>query len=214
MFKQNDFIEIEFTGRVKEGDIFDSNVAEELKQLNSEKEAKPFIFPLGHEMFLKGVEKFLVDKEVGKYEIDLKPEEAFGIRDSALIRMIPLNVFIEHNINPIPGSILNFDNKIGKVLTVSGGRIMVDFNNPLAGKEVIYKIKVLRKVEDLNEKINSLNDFFFRKIFKFEVKDKKLILEVDKGFKVFVELFKDKFKEILDLDIEVKEIFDEKKESN
>ncbi len=212
MFKTNDFIEIEFTGRIKEGDIFDSNIAEELKQLNPEKEAKPFIFPLGHEMFLNGVEKFLVGKEIGKYEIDLKPEEAFGIRDPAMIRMIPLKVFIEHKINPIPGTILNFDNKMGKVLTVSGGRIMVDFNNPLAGKEVVYKIKILRKVEDLNEKVNSLNDFFFRKNFKFEVKDKKLILDVDKGFKAFVELFKDKFKEILDLEIEANEIVEEKKE--
>jgi len=32
-----------------------------------------------------------------------------------------------------------------------------------------------------------------------------LVLEVEKGFKAFVELFKDKFKEILGLELEVKE---------
>jgi FKBP-type peptidyl-prolyl cis-trans isomerase 2 len=204
--QKNDFIEIEFTGKLKDGEVFDSNIQEELKKLNSNQKAKPFVFCLGQDMFLPGIEEFLIGKEVGKYEIDLKPEKAFGLRNSSFIQMIPLKVFIEHKINPIPGTILNFDNKLGKVLTVSGGRIMVDFNNPLAGKEVIYKINILRKVEDINEKINSINDFLFRREFKFEIKDKKLILAVDKGFKSFIELFKDKFKEMLNLDLEINEI--------
>ena len=205
-FQKNDFIEIEFTGRIKDGEIFDSNIPEELKKLNSNQKAKPFIFSLGQDMFLKGAEEFLIGKDIGKYEIDLKPEKAFGMRDKSLIQMIPLKVFIEHKINPVLGAVLTFDNRLGKVLTVSGGRIMVDFNNPLAGKEVVYSINILRKVEDINEKINSLNEFLFRRDFKFVINDKKLILEVDKGFKAFVELFKDKFKEIFDLDIEVNEI--------
>jgi FKBP-type peptidyl-prolyl cis-trans isomerase 2 len=205
-FQKNDFLEIEFTGKIKDGEVFDSNIAEELKKLNSNQQAKPFVFCLGQDMFLAGIEDFLLGKDIGKYEIDLQPEKAFGLRNPSLIQMIPLKVFIEHQINPIPGAVLTFDNKLGKVLTVSGGRIMVDFNNPLAGKEVIYKINVLRKVEDINEKVSSLNEFLFRRSFKFEIKDKKLILETEKGFKSFVELFKDKFKEMLELELEVKEI--------
>jgi FKBP-type peptidyl-prolyl cis-trans isomerase 2 len=205
-FQKNDFIEIEFTGKIKDGEVFDSNIPEELKKLNSSQPAKPFIFCLGQDMFLKGAEDFLIGKDVGSYEIDLKPEKAFGLRNPSFIQMIPLKVFIEHQINPIPGAVLTFDNKLGKVLTVSGGRIMVDFNNPLAGKEVIYNIKVLRKVGDINEKVNSLNDFLFRRNFKFQLQENKLILEVEKGFKSFVELFKEKFKEMLGLDLEVVEI--------
>jgi FKBP-type peptidyl-prolyl cis-trans isomerase 2 len=205
-FQKNDFIEIEFTGRIKGGEIFDSNISEDLKKLNSSQEPKPFVFCLGQDMFLKGVEEFLLGKDIGNYEIDLKPEKAFGLRNPSMIQMIPLKVFIEHKINPIPGAVLTFDNKLGKVLTVSGGRIMVDFNNPLAGKEVVYKIDILRKIDDINEKVKSLNEFLFRRDFKFEINEKKLILEVNKGFKVFVELFKDKFKEMLGLELEVKEI--------
>ncbi|MGY4884984.1 MAG: FKBP-type peptidyl-prolyl cis-trans isomerase [Nanobdellota archaeon] len=205
-FQKNDFLEIEFTGRIKDGEVFDSNIPEELKKLNPDQKAKPLIFCLGQEMFLKGIEDFLIGKERGNYEIELKPENAFGLRNPSLIQMIPLKVFIEHKINPIPGTVLNFDNKLGKVLTVSGGRTMVDFNNPLAGKEVVYNIKILRKVDDVNEKINSLNDFFFRREFKFEIKESKIILTVDKGFKAFVELFKDKFKEMIGLELEIKEI--------
>ncbi len=210
--QKNDFIEIEFTGKLKEGGVFDSNIAEELKKMNSNQVAKPFIFCLGQDMFLPGVEEFLIGKEVGSYEIDLKPEKAFGPRDPSLIQMIPLKVFLQHNVNPIPGAVLNFDNKIGKVLTVSGGRIMVDFNNPLAGKEVIYNLKILRKIEDINEKIKALNEFLFRMDFKYEIKDKKLLLEAEKGFKEFAGLFKDKYKEMLGLELEIKEVQEKPKQ--
>jgi len=205
-FQKNDFIEIEFTGKIKDGEVFDSNVSEELKKLNPNQKAEPFIFCLGQDMFLKGIENFLIGKEAGEYNIELKPENAFGLREPSLIQMIPMKVFVEHKVNPIPGTVLNFDNRIGKVLTVSGGRTMVDFNNPLAGKEVIYNVKILRKVDDINEKIKSLNEFLFKRDFKFEIMDKKLVLDVDKGFKDFVEIFKDKLKEMLDLELEVKEL--------
>jgi FKBP-type peptidyl-prolyl cis-trans isomerase 2 len=213
-FQKNDFIEVEFTGRVKEGEVFDSNILEELKKLNPQAEAKPFIFPIGNGMFLEGVENFLIGKEAGSYEIELKPENAFGLRNANLIQKMPTKVFIEHKINPIPGGVFSFDNKIGKVLAVSGGRVMMDFNNPLAGKEVVYQVNVLRKVEEITEKVNALNDFFFRKEFKFEVKENKLVLEAEKTFKSFIELFKDKFKDILELELEVKESESTKKQEN
>jgi FKBP-type peptidyl-prolyl cis-trans isomerase 2 len=204
-FKEKDFIEIEFTGKVKDGEIFDSNIAEDLAKIKSEAAPKPFAFCLGQGMFLKGMENFLIGKELGEYEVELKPDQAFGPRDSKLIQMIPMKVFREQKINPVAGIMFNFDNRLAKILTVSGGRVMVDFNNPVAGKDVVYKIKVLRKIEKQDEKIKALNEFLFRKEFKFEIKEKKVILEVEKQMLQFVEMFKDKFKEILGLDLEVKE---------
>ncbi len=208
--QKKDFIEIEFTGKVKGGEVFDSTLKEELEKLNLGHDqplrAKPFIFCIGQEMFLNSLDDFLIEKEIGKdYEIELEPEKAFGKRIPSLIQRIPIRIFREKEVNPVQGAIFNFDGKIGKILTVSGGRVMVDFNNFLAGKIVVYKIKILRKVTDLNEKIKALNEFFFRREFKFEVKDKKLIIEADKSLVKFVEMFKDKFKDILRMDLEVKE---------
>jgi len=208
--KKKDFIEIEFTARIKDGEIFDSNIKEDLKERDLKTEPKPFVFSLGQGMFLEGIDNFLIGKEIGEYQIELSPEKAFGKRDVNLIQMMPVKIFVEQKINPIPGVMFNFDGRIGKILTVTGGRVMVDFNNPIAGKEVEYKVKILRKIEDINEKVKALIDFLFRKELKFEIKEKKLILEVEKPMKSFVELFKDKFKDILDL--EVKGI-EEKKES-
>jgi FKBP-type peptidyl-prolyl cis-trans isomerase 2 len=214
---KQDFIEIEFTGKIKDGGVFDSNIKEEVEKLHKghdhKIETKPFVLCLGQGMFLKGVEEFLIGKELGEYEIDLSSENAFGKRESQLIQRIPIKVFYEQKINPVPGAAFNFDGRVGRVLASSGGRVLIDFNNPLAGKDVFYKIKVLRKIEDLNEKIKSLNDFLFRRDFKFEVKNKSLILEANKQMKQFLELFKPKYKEIFDLDLEILEV-DDKQEEN
>ncbi len=205
-FKEKDFLEIEFTGRLKDGTIFDSNIKENMEKAKLTGKAEPFIFCLGEGMFVKGVDKFLIDKDIGEHIISLSPEEAFGKRDQKLVRMMPIKAFIKHKINPVPGVVLNFDGKMGKIITVSGGRILVDFNNPIAGKDVEYTVKILRRIDEKKDQIAALNDFFYRQKFDFEIKDKKILMNVPKGMKSFVELFKDKYAEIFGLDVEVSEI--------
>ena len=209
--EKKDFIEIDFTGSIKDGEVFDSTIKEDLEKLHYGHdhpiEVKPFVFCLGEGMFLKSIDDFLVGKEIGKsYEIELSPENAFGKRNQELVQMIPLKIFVEKNVNPVQGATLNFDGRIGKILSVSGGRVIVDFNHFLSGKTLTYKINVLRKIDDLNEKVNALNEFFFRKKFDFEVKDGKLIMKVETSLVKVVELFKENFKEMLALELEVNEI--------
>lgn len=211
-FKKNDFIEIDFTAKVKGGEIFDSNRKEDLKKTNINIESKPLVFSLGSGMFLKGVDDFLVGKNIGKYEIELEPEKAFGQRNSKLVQIIPMRIFMQQNTKPAPGMMFNFDGRVAKILSVSGGRVIADFNNPISGKTVVYDINVKRKIEDVNEKAKSFIDFLFRKDLKFDINDKKIILNVEKNLVEFVKLFSDKFKEILDLDLEVKEVEEKKKE--
>ncbi len=203
--KKKDFIEIEFTGKIKDGEIFDSNIKKDLKKLNPDAQPKPFIFCLDEGMFLKGIDDFLIGKNIGDYEIELKPEDAFGNRKPQLVQMIPMKIFKQQKIVPVQGMMFNFDGRMAKILTVSGGRVMVDFNTPLAGKIVVYNIKVLRKIDNINEKIKSFNEFLFKKDLKFEINEKKLIIEVEKQMIKFVEMFKDKFKDIFNLELEVKE---------
>jgi FKBP-type peptidyl-prolyl cis-trans isomerase 2 len=74
-------------------------------------------------------------------------------------------------VRPIPGYVFNFDGKLAKILSANGGRVRVDFNNPLAGKTVIYSLNVKRVVSDLNEKIKSLNEFLFQREFSFKLEE-------------------------------------------
>lgn len=214
--KKGDFISVEFTGKIKNGGIFDSNVEKDLKIINpkfTKEQIQPYIFCLGESMFLKGVEDFLIGKEIGDYNIELEAKDAFGKRDTQLIQRIPLKIFHDQKINPIPGSTFNFDGKIGKVLASSGGRVLVDFNGPLAGKDVSYHVKVLSIIEKIEDKVDALNEFLFRRKLKYEIKEKRLILRLDKQMSPFAILFKDKYKEMLDLDLEVQEI-EEKREKS
>jgi FKBP-type peptidyl-prolyl cis-trans isomerase 2 len=216
---KKDFIEINFTGRVKNGEVFDSTLKDDLKKINPnfpEERIKPFVFCLGEGMFLDAIDEFLSGKETGKYDVELSPEKAFGKRNPQLIKIIPLKIFREKNTNPYPGMVFNFDGNLGKIISVSGGRVITDFNNPLAGKDVVYEIIVNRKIDDINEKIKSLMNFFFRREFDFDLTEteKKLTIKTDKTFKNFVELFKKKFEDILGLKIEViEEILEAKKDN-
>ncbi len=210
ILQKKDFIEMEFTGKIKGGEVFDSTIKKDLEKLHEghdhEIEAKPIIFCLGEGMFLKSIDDFLIGKEIGKYEIELTPDKAFGARVPQLIQTIPMKLFQSQKLNPYLGAVFNFDGRIAKVLSVSGGRVMVDFNHPLAGKNVIYEIHVLRKVEDLNEKIKAFIEFLFRREFGFSVKDNKIVIKVEKEYSKLVEMFKEKFKEVLGMDLEIKEI--------
>jgi len=201
---KNDFIEIEFTGKAN-NEIFDTTNKEEAKKIGIESDVKPIIVSAGNEMLLKGLDENLDGKEIGKqYLVKISPEKGFGPRNPSLIKTIPMKVFREKNMNPVPGLTLQMDNYLAKILSVSGGRVIVDFNNPLAGKEIEYEFKILRKVEDAKEKINALQDFFFRKKFEFAIneKDKKVVFKEEK-IKPFIDIFKNKFKEITGFDFEV-----------
>ena len=204
--QKKDFLELEFTGRIKDGEIFDSNIKKDLEQLDPKANPQPLIFCLGEGMFLKGIDDFLIGKEIGKYTLELSPDKAFGPRVSKFIQTIPINVFKNQNVKPFPGAVFNFDGKIAKILAVSGGRVIADFNNPLAGKDVVYELNVLRKIEDLNEKIKAFINFLFRKDLEFSVQDKKIIIKTEKGTSQFIQMFGEKFKDIFGLNLEVQEI--------
>lgn len=213
--QKDDFIELEFTGIVKDtNEIFDTTNREEAKKIGMQNpdKVKSAMLSIGHGMTVTGLDSDLPGKEVGKeYSVELKPENAFGKRNPSMIKMIPLKLFLEQRIMPEKGMQLSLDGMVVKIVSVSGGRVLVDFNNPLSGKTVVYKYKITKKIEDQNEKITALQDFFFRKNFDFEVKDKDLIIKVDKNMQKFVEMMAKPFEEILGLKVKV-EIYEKKEE--
>ncbi|MFH1711343.1 MAG: peptidylprolyl isomerase [Nanoarchaeota archaeon] len=210
IIKKNDFIELDFTGRVKNSEIFDTNISEEAKKIGLEIETRPLIICVGQNMILPAIDEFLEGKELGKYTLELPPEKAFGLRNTEYLKTMPIKIFHEKKIVPQPGMVFQFDNLIGRVSAVSGGRVIVDFNNPLAGKEVVYDLNTKKKIQDTKEKAEVLINFYLKQKLDFEIQDKKLLIKAEKKFSQIIDIFKPKFKEILDLDIEVKELEKEK----
>jgi len=161
MLKKNDFVEIEYTGKVKEtGMIFDTTnevVAKENNFHNSKMKYGPMIVCIGQGQALKGLDKALEGKEVGKdYSVEISAEEGFGKKDPKLVQLIPSNKFKSANIRPVPGLQINVDGQIGTIKTVSGGRCMVDFNHPLTSKDLIYDFKIVSEITDKEKQVSSL----------------------------------------------------------
>jgi len=213
--QKNNFIEIEFTGRDSNNKIFDTTNPKQAEEIGIQdsKQVKPQIISVGNQMLLQGLDEDLEEKEINKqYSIHLQPEKAFGKRNPQLIKTYSLNNFKKNNIDPYPGMVLQLDNNLAKVLSVSGGRVTIDFNNPLAGKEVDYTYKITKKITDNKEKINALQDFFFKQRFEFEIKEKdKKVVFKEQGVKPFIEMLGQKFKDMTGFEFEVEE---EKKEKS
>lgn len=153
------FVELEYTGKIKDGDVFDTTneeVATEHGILNPGTKYGPIVVCLGEGHLIKGLDEELADKKEGIYTIEVDHEKAFGKRDGKLIQLIPTQRLKQNNIRPFPGLQLNVDGQIATIKTVSGGRCMVDFNHPLAGKDLIYDIKILRDVDNNVEKVKAV----------------------------------------------------------
>ncbi|MBS3087540.1 FKBP-type peptidyl-prolyl cis-trans isomerase [Candidatus Pacearchaeota archaeon] len=212
--QKNDFIEISFTGKIANtSEIFDTNILEDAKSAGFKTtNIKPFILSVGHKMLPAGFDNDLIGKEVEKnYKVTLNPKEAFGERNSQLVRMIPAKHFHEQKISPVRGMQISLDGQLVKVLSSDRGRTLVDFNNPLAGKKVTYIYKINKIITDQRQKINALQEFLFRQTFDFEIHGKTITFIVPRQAEQFIKMFSPKFEEILALKIETKTIAENKK---
>lgn len=174
----HDFVEINYTGRLADGTVFDTTsekVAKEHHLHSPRQKYRPAVICVGERQLLPGLDAQLVDKELGKeYTVTLAPEQAFGKRDIKQVKIIPMDMFRQHKVQPHPGLQVDVDGEIGLVARVSGGRVMVNFNHPLAGKEVLYTYKILRKVTDQKEKVTAFLSAILRlpaEAMKIEVED-------------------------------------------
>ncbi|MDO8628698.1 MAG: peptidylprolyl isomerase, partial [Nanoarchaeota archaeon] len=156
LIKKNDFINVDFIGKITEtGDVFDVTQEDLAKKYNVHSPKAHYhalTICVGEKHVVPGLDEFLEGKEPGKYSVNLTPEQAFGKKDPKLMRLIPLNVFHKHNMRPEVGLHINMDGAIGVVRSVSGGRVIMDFNHPLAGKNVTYDITINKLETDPKEK--------------------------------------------------------------
>lgn len=154
--KKGDFVEVNYTGRLKEsGTVFDTTLEATAKEAgihDTKVVYQPFIVKIGEGQLLKGLDTKIEGKPLGKHTLSLTAEEGFGRKDAGLLKLMPLKVFKDQKIEPFPGLDVEVDGQRGIIRTVSGGRIIVDFNHPLSGKDLEYDVELIRVVTDLKEK--------------------------------------------------------------
>lgn len=159
--KKGDLISIEFTGKkTSDGKIFDTTHEEKAKEAGIFDERKKYASMtvlVGSGELIKGLDDAIQTMKEGETKtIELEPKQAFGERNQELIKVVPLKEFKNHNVPAVPGTIVNANNMVGKVQSVSGGRVRIDFNHELAGRKVSFEIKIIKQFKEEKEKLHIL----------------------------------------------------------
>ena len=184
MVKKGDFAEIVYTGRIKEtGKVFDTNDRETAKKegfFSEKANYHPIVICIGEGDVVKGLDEALEGKEAGKeFKVDVPAEKAFGKKDAKNYKLVPSAVF-RNEMHPMPGLRVDFENgQSGVIKTVSGGRVLVDFNHPLAGQDLSYEVKIVKQVTDDSEKLKGFLKYYLgAENATVEIKDGKALIGI------------------------------------
>ncbi len=133
---------------------------------------------------VSGLYKSLLNAEVGKeYEIEVSPEEGLGNRDPKLVEWHMMNEIKRQKLDPVVGKDITIKDKSGRertgvVIMVSPRRVRVDYNNPLAGKTLKYKYKVVDRASAAEDKVLTILEMDFGRKDDFKIKAEKEDVEI------------------------------------
>jgi peptidylprolyl isomerase len=136
--EKNKLVTIEYEGKFEDGEVFDS----------SEKHGKPLDFVTGVGMVVPGFDNAVIGMEKGEEkEVTIEPKDGYGEYNEELKKDIPRNM-LPPDQEPKKGMMLGMQTPDGRqipamIKEVTKDKIIIDVNHPLAGKKLLFKIKVL-----------------------------------------------------------------------
>jgi len=184
--KNGDLVKLEYTAYSGNSviDTTDEKLAKDNGIHDQKKKYGPVIVKVGANQILQGVDDALIGmNENSEKEFDIAPEKAFGVRNSQMVRLVPMKQFRNAGMRPVPGQVINIDNTPAVIRSVNSGRVVVDFNHPLAGVTLKYKIKVSTTAGDLEGKTKLLAQKYSMKEPKVKVSGEDV--ELDLGHNEF-----------------------------
>jgi len=109
---------------------------------------EPLTFTMGDGTLIDGLEYAVVGLKAGDQQsLNISPDVGFGYRDENAIQSIPRSEFADE-FELKPGLVIEFSTPsgievAGSVLEVKGDTVVVDFSHPLAGRTVIFNVKII-----------------------------------------------------------------------
>ncbi len=128
-------VTLHFALVLEDGDVIDSNF-----------ETAPATFTVGDGNLLPGFESTLIGLENGdEREFTIPPEEAFGQHNPQNVQRVDRSNFDQQELEV--GAMFSFQNGDGElpgvIIEFKDEEILVDFNHPLAGKNIIFQVKIM-----------------------------------------------------------------------
>lgn len=186
--QKGDFILINYIAKVKEtNEVFDTTVEEVAKKEHLHKEGEiyePKLIVIGEGWMLKAIDESFETMKLNKAQsVEVPPDKAFGPREPEKIKRVPLKQLLAKDIhNPTIGMRVDYNGKMATIRSIGAGRVLLDFNPPLAGKTLIYDITVDKKLSADKDRVAVL---IHRRIplvdtekFKFTIQNKTLSIDM------------------------------------
>lgn len=166
-------------GSLKDGDVvrFDYTLWVDGKMLETSQEKvatdngihregrhyQPLTVTLGASQIIAGLESHMRSHaQVGKtVSVDLAAKEAYGEREAAKIKDVPMAQFRAQKVQPEVGMTLTYEGNRGTITRVAGGRVRVDLNHELAGKPLKYEYTIREVLTDEKAKVQAVLDNLF-----------------------------------------------------
>jgi len=136
--KNGDIIQVNYTGKLADGTMFDTNVGR-----------GAFEFAVGKHQVIEGFETAVIGMKVGEKKIvNIPADKAYGQYNNNLVFTVSRSA-ARAGANPSVGSIIEGRDKDGNtfqatVVKIEGDTITVDANHRLAGKDLIFEIELLK----------------------------------------------------------------------
>jgi peptidylprolyl isomerase len=135
--KKGDTVKIQYTGRLKDGSVFDSSSGHE-----------PLKFSIGSGQVIPGFEEAVTGMQVGEKKIaEIPCNKAYGDRDPSMVMVLDRR-HVPADINPEVGQRLEMGGPSGdlivvQVVDVNDENITLDANPPLAGEDLTFDIELV-----------------------------------------------------------------------
>lgn len=151
--KAGDNVSVDYTGWFDNGTVFDTSNATVAQQNGIYEVGKlyaPMSFIVGSGAVITGFDNAVVGMKINESKnVTLTPEQAYGKYNSSLIMPIPLRVLKSYNITPEVNQTLYYnlqpvrvDHIVMNESDVNNSSVYVDFNHPMAGKNLHFMITV------------------------------------------------------------------------
>ena len=140
VIKKGDLIAASYEGRFEDGEIFDAS--------SKEGHEHPLEFTAGIGQVVPGFDNAILGLEKGQEkEFTLKPSEAYGEYNKQLQQKVPRDQLPKDQ-EPEVGMTIIAKTPDGsqfpiQITAVNEKEVTLDMNHPLAGKTLIFKIKIL-----------------------------------------------------------------------
>ena len=115
---------------------------------DSTRDGEPLRFVMGDGTLIEGLELVLYGLKAGDRQcLSIEPRDAFGFPNEENIHTMPRSEF-PADMPLEPGLIVGFTTPSGEevpgaIQEIKGDDVVVDFNHPLAGHEVIFDVEIL-----------------------------------------------------------------------